>query len=92
MKNLNDILIQIGIFIVVISIIFLITLLMLSQINIQGWNYAKNECDRLNGTLITYECYNSPISNCDYKTMQIGDYCQLPDGSEIDLTIRTAIS
>lgn len=84
MKNLINILIQVRIIVGVMCVIILILFLMFSEMNIQGWIYAKRECDKLNGSLIIYECYNYPYLPCE----KFGEYCKLNNGSEIDLTIR----
>jgi len=74
----------------IIAIIIMTIALILSQMNTQMWNYYSDECDSMDGRLITYECYNSLSGYCDLDTTQTGMWCLLPNGTEIDLTIKNA--
>ena len=72
------------------AIIIMTIALILSQMNTQMWDYYSDECDSMNGRLITYECYNSLSGYCDLDTTQTGVWCSLPNGTEVDLTIKNA--
>ena len=71
------------------AIIIMTIALILSQMNTQMWDYYSDECDSMNGRLITYECYNSLSGYCDLDTTQTGVWCSLPNGTEVDLTIKS---
>jgi len=45
-------LIDISFFIIIISVIILLALTILSQMNEQTWSYYSNECNSMNGKLI----------------------------------------
>ena len=68
----------------------MLVVIILSSMNIQMWDYYNEECNKLNGSLVTYECYNSGLNNyCDLDTTKTGQWCVLSNGSEIDLTIKS---
>ena len=73
----------------ILATIIIIIVLILSQMNTQMWNYYSDECNSMEGRLITYECYNSLSGYCDLDTTQTGMWCLLPNGTEVDLTIKS---
>ena len=93
-RNINETIVNIFLSIIVLAVIVGVCLFVLSQMNIQSWNYYKDTCDKYNGTLITYECYNNPMNAgfCDLDTTKKGQYCELNNGSEIDITIKNVIA
>jgi len=90
MDNLQENMINFALTFMVICVMIMIIALTLSTMKNQLWDYYVSKCNELNGTLVTYECYNTPLNNgfCDLDTTKTGQWCSLLNGTEIDLTIR----
>ena len=80
-----------GLISLLVFIIILISIVVvLNKLGETLKNHSEEECNSMGGELIFYECFNSPISNC--AKIKTGNYCRLSNGTEIDVTIRNAIS
>ena len=85
MKN-KTITILMGIMVLVITT--LIAMLILSQLRTEYMDYVEEQCSELNGEVITYECYNSLVSDC--SKLKTGIWCRLPNGEEMQFYLNVS--
>jgi len=86
MKNNKNTLNSILITIILIIIIIFMFILVLSKFNTGFQEYSKQICDKMNGTLIFYECQCNIGSDCE--DLKCGNYCKLNNGTEVDVNFK----
>ena len=93
MKNDSNILWQVSLMVFMIGIIIFIVILILRNMGNQIDNYYQETCNEMNGSLVVYSGCNCDgyfvECGCEYEG---GVYCELNNGTKVDITIRNAES
>jgi len=90
--NKDKIILAVILFVMVI-IVMLIGILILSKMNVDIEEYYQKTCDEVNGYLVAYSGCSCDgfFVKCECEK-EGGVYCKLNNGTEVDITIRDAVS